>query len=147
MAQGVHSDINVSVFKTRSVKRPPEGRFNISLFPKCFFSLQDKLLLLFDHFQTLDMPPCDCCRDPTHLFRLTFYKVFFFLLSFPSPSPPQLQRRSVIGAAGRSRGGAPCRRFTTAIRSALSQLRLPRPPPSLQIVCDAEFFFPEVSST
>lgn len=114
MAQGVYSDINVSPFKTQSVKGSWRGDSTSLLFgPKCFFSLQDKLLLLFDHFQTLDRAPCDCCLDPTHLLRVTLLRGLFF------PFVPQPRRRSENGAAGRSRGGALCRHFTTVIRSAL----------------------------
>lgn len=82
---------------------------------KCFFSLQDKLFLLLDHLQALDMPPVTVALTRHICFLSRFTRSFFF-----SPSPPQLRRRSGNGAAGRSRGGALCRRFTTAIRSALS---------------------------
>lgn len=68
-----------------------EGSFLLG--PKCFFSLQDKLSLLFDQFQTLAMAPCERCLDPTHLLPVTFLWGLFFS-PFPYSASETLGERS-----------------------------------------------------
>lgn len=65
-----YSDINV-----KHVQNPAS---ETSL--KCFFSLQDKLLLLLDHLQALDMPPVTVALTRHICFLSRFTRSFFFLL-------------------------------------------------------------------
>lgn len=137
MAQGVYSDINVSTFKTPSAKRSWRED-STSLFPKCFFSLQDKLLLLFDHFQALDMPPATVALTRHICFVSCFTRSFFFFLpfSFSSSASETLGERS----SGQKSRRSPLQTLYDGDQVSALSLQLPHPPPSLQIVCDAKSF-------
>lgn len=120
MNQGVYCDMNVNPLK------PCQW---LLFGPTCVFILQDKRLLILDRFQTLDIAHWDCCLDLYVYLLSHFYEVLFFFLSFP----PQLRRRWENTAADRSRGGAPCRHFTTVTRLANGLWR-PRSKPRMFLV-------------
>lgn len=124
MARGVYSDINV-----KHVQNPVS---ETSL--KCFFSLQDKLLLLLDHLQALDMPPVTVALTRHICFLSRFTRSFFF--SFSPTASETLGDRS----SGQKSRRSPLQTLYDGDQVSALSLQLPHPPPSLQAVCHAKSY-------